>query len=325
MNPRRLRIGSIFAGLALLWSAAAPQAQTYPTKPVRMIVPYAPGGAPDVLARSLSPSLSETFKQQFVVENRPGAGGIGAAKAVAHSSADGQVLFFSDIQQLAINPYLFAKLPYQAAKDFTPVTLAAAIPLYVAVQSSLNVHNLADLAALAKAKPGMLTYGSSGIGSIHHITMESLKNGLGVDIVHVPYKGAGQSVPAFMGGETSLVIAAYPALEQYVKTGKARIIAVTTLERPAMTPDVPAVSETIPGFDFSSEMGIVVPAGTPAPIVKQLSSAVASALKHPDAVQRLNAMGATAIGSTPEGYAANIRTNLEKFGKAVKLAGITPN
>ena len=193
------------------------------------------------------------------------------------------------------------------------------------MQSSLNVHNLAELAALAKAKPGVLTYGSSGIGSIHHITMESLKNGLGIDIVHVPYKGSGQSIPAFMGGETSLVIAAYPALEQYVKTGKARFIAVTTLDRPTMTPDVPAVSETIPGFDFSSEMGIVVPAGTPATIVNQLSSALAAALKHPDAVQRLKAMGATPIGSTPEGYASNIRTNLEKFGKAVKLAGITPN
>ncbi len=319
------RIGQLLVCLTLLWNSPTALSQTYPTKPVRVIVPYAPGGAPDVLARSLSPALSATFKQQFVIENRPGAGGIGAAEAVARSSADGQVLFFSDIQQLAINPYLFAKLPYHASTDFTPVTLAATIPLYVAVQSSLNIHNLAELVALAKAKPGMLTYGSSGIGSIHHITMESLKNSLGVDIIHVPYKGSGQSVPAFMGGETSLVIAAYPALEQYVKTGKARFLAVTTLERPAMTPDVPAVSETVPGFDYSSEMGIVVPAGTPQTIVKRLSGAIATALKEPDTVQRLKAMGATAIGSSPEGYATNIHSNLEKFAKAVKLAGITPN
>jgi len=321
-----LRIGRVLACMSVLASAApAVEADDYPTRPVRMIVPYAPGGAPDVLARSLAPGLSEFFKQQFVIENRPGAGGIGAAESVVRAAPDGHVLFFSDIQQLAINPYLFAKLPYAADKDFTPVTLAATIPLYIAVQSSLNVHNLAELVALAKARPGALTYGSSGIGSIHHIAMESMLHGLGINVVHVPYKGSGQSVPAFMGGETSLVIAAYPALEQYVRTGKARFIAVTTLDRPAMTPDIPAVSETVPGYDFSSEMGIVVPAGTPQTVVQRLSAAVARALKQPDTVVRLKAMGATAIGSSPDGYAANIRNNLDKFGKAVKLADITPN
>jgi tripartite-type tricarboxylate transporter receptor subunit TctC len=170
----------------------------------------------------------------------------------------------------------------------------------------------------------VLTYGSSGIGSIHHIAMEALKSALGIDIVHVPYKGSGQSVPAFMGGETSLVIAAYPALEQYVRTGKARFIAVTTLKRAPQTPDIPAVSETVAGYDFSSEMGVVAPYGMSPEIAAGLSRAISAALKRPDVQERLKSMGANLIGSTPEGYAKNIQANLEKFGVAVKVAGIKP-
>lgn len=313
------------AALTVLASTAlAAQGQSYPSKPVRMLVPYAPGGAPDVLARSLSISLSDTFKQQFVVENKPGAGGIGAAEMAARSAPDGHLLFFSDIQQLAINPHLFKKLPYDFGRDFAPVTLAAAIPLYVAAQSSLNLNSLGDLVAHAKANPGKLTYGSSGIGSIHHIAMEAMLAGLGIQVTHVPYKGAGQSVPAFMGGETSLVIAAFPQLNAYVQTGKGKLLAVTTAKRSPQAPQVPAVAETVPGYDFSSEMGVVVPAGTPRPVVEQLSKAFTRALKEPATLQRLDTMGATVIASTPEEYQDNIRNNLGKFRKAIEIAGVKP-
>jgi tripartite-type tricarboxylate transporter receptor subunit TctC len=287
-----------------------------------MIVPYAPGGAPDVLARSLGIKLGEAMGQPFVVDNKPGAGGIGAAEIVARAGADGQTVFFSDIQQLAINPYLFKKLPYDPVRDFVPVSLAATIPLYVAVQSSAKINSLADLVAQAKAKPGALTYGSSGIGSIHHIAMEAMLAALGIQVTHIPYKGAGQSVPAFMGAETTLVIAAFPQLDPYVKSGKGKLIAVTTARRSGQAPDVPAISETVPGYDFSSEMGVVVPAGTSPVIVAHLSGEIAKALKDPATVTRLGGMGANIIGSTPEGYATNIRTNLVKFKKAIEVAGI---
>jgi tripartite-type tricarboxylate transporter receptor subunit TctC len=309
----------VFACVALSGIA---QAQQYPSKAVRLIVPYAPGGAPDVLARSLGIKLADSMGQPFVVDNKPGAGGIGAAEIAARSPADGHTVFFSDIQQLAINPHVFKKLPYDAERDFVPVSLAATIPLYVAVQSSAKINSLADLVAAAKAKPGSLTYGSSGIGSIHHIAMESMLAALGIQVTHIPYKGAGQSVPAFMGAETTLVIAAFPQLDQYVKSGKGKLIAVTTAKRSAQAPDVPAISETVPGYDFSSEMGIVVPAGTSPAIVAKLSQETAKALKDPATVTRLNGMGANIIGSTPEGYAANIRANLAKFKKAIEIAGI---
>jgi tripartite-type tricarboxylate transporter receptor subunit TctC len=302
-------------------SAAQAQAQAWPAKPVRMLVPYPPGGGPDVVARIVGQRLSEVFGQQFVVENRPGAGGISAAELAAKSPADGYLLFFSDIQQLAINPHLFSRLPYDPTRDFAPVTLAVTMPLYVVAQPSLQVNSLADLVALAKARPGKLSYGSSGIGSIHHIAMESLKSALGIDIVHVPYKGAGQSVPAFIAGDVSLVVSALPALAPYVKTGQAKLLAVTTLRRAMHAPEVPAVSELVPGYDFSSEMGVVVPAGTAPAIVAKLSTEIAQALRQGDTVQRLHTLGLIPLGTTPEGYSENIRGNLEKFSKAVRISG----
>jgi tripartite-type tricarboxylate transporter receptor subunit TctC len=317
-------IARVLACLLLAFAATMAHAQSFPTKPVRMIVPYAPGGVPDALARLLSVRLAESLGQQFIVENRPSAGGIVAAEIVARSPADGHVILLSDIQQLAINPYMFAKLPYDPVKDFIPVTLAGTVPLYIVAQPSLNVNSLQELIALAKSKPGMLTYGSSGIGSIHHIAMEAFKAAAGVDIVHIPYKGAGQSVPAFVSGDTSLVISAYPAVEPFIRSGKAKLIAITTAQRASQSPNVAPVAEVVPNYDFSSEMGFSVPSGTPPAVVATLSSEIAKALKNPGTVQRLNAMGAIAIGSTPQDYSENIRQNLVKFEKAVRVSGVKP-
>jgi tripartite-type tricarboxylate transporter receptor subunit TctC len=309
---------------SLMFAAMMTHAQTYPTKSVRMIVPYAPGGAPDTLARIISVPLSEAFGQQFIVENRPSAGGIVAAETVAHSPADGHVILISDIQQLAINPYLFTKLPYDPLKSFTPVNLAGMVPLYIVVNPSLNINNLQELVKLAKSKPGVLTYGSSGVGSIHHIAMEAFKASLDLNIVHVPYKGTGQSVPAMVAGETSIAITGLPAVTAFVKAGKAKLVAITTLQRSPLTPEVGTVSEMVPNFDFASEMGFTVPAGTPTAIVDRLSAEVSKALKNPASVERMNATGLVPIGTTPAGYAENIRQNLQKFGKAVQLSGAKP-
>ncbi len=320
-SSRRAVFAALAASLLLALPPLAAQAQNYPSKTVRMIVPYAPGGAPDVLARLVGQQLSESMGQQFLVENRPGAGGISAAETAAKSPADGHVIFFSDIQHLAINPAMFNKLPYDPAKDFAPVMLAGSIPLFIAAQSSLNLNNLADLVAYAKANPGKLSYGSSGVGSIHHIAMESLKAALGLDIVHVPYKGAGQSVPAFIGGEVPLVVSAYTALAPYIRSGKGKLVAVTNGSRVPQAPEVGPVSELVPGFNYSSEMGIVVPAGTPPAIVSRLSAEIGRALKSPEVSQKLGAMGVVMIVSSPESYAENIRNNLQVFARAVKISG----
>jgi len=322
LPARILRVLTLAAAMVLPSVAAA---QEWPAKPVRMIVPYATGGAPDVLARLLSRRLSESLGQQFIVENRPGAGGIAAAEMTARSPADGYTVFFSDIQQLAINPQLFTKLPYDPVKDFAPVTLAGSIPLLIVAQSSLGISSLNELVAYAKANPGKLTYGSAGIGSIHHISMESVKAALGLDIVHVPYKGSGQAVPAFIGGEVSLVVSAYTALAGHVKSGKARFVAVTSSQRITQAPEATPVAELVPGFNFSSELGVSYPAGTPAPIVSKLSAEIGKALNHPEIKDRLNTMGFVIIASTPQAYAENIRNNMVTFEKAVKISGAKPN
>jgi tripartite-type tricarboxylate transporter receptor subunit TctC len=301
-------------------------AQPFPSRPVRMVVPYAPGGTPDVVARILGHQMAEAMGQSFIVDNRPSAGGIAAAEIIKGSPPDGYNLLMSDIQQLAINPFLFSNLPYDAGKDFTPVSLVASIPLYVVVQSSLKINTLPELVAYTKAHPGELSYGSSGIGSIHHITMESLKAALGMDIVHVPYKGAGQSVPAFLAGDVQVLISALPALAQHLKSGKGgKLLVVTTLKRSPQTPEVPAVSEYVPGFDFSSEMGFVAPANTPPEVVQRLSAEFAKALKNPEVMQKLTELGAVPIGTTPAGYADNIHHNLDVFATAVKRSGAKVN
>ncbi len=309
------------AGVLLAFGATAAYAQDYPARPVRIIVPYPAGGAPDLLARMVGQHLSTVLGQQFIAENRTGASGILATELVAKAPPDGYTLLLSDTGPLAINPNLFSKLPYSSPKDFALVSLALSIPLYVVAQPSLQINTLPELVALARAKPGQLAYGSSGIGSIHHITMESLKAGLGLDIVHVPYKGVGQSVPAFQAGDIPLLVSALTGASPLVKAGKGKLLAVTSLRRDPLSPDVAPVSDLIPGFDFSSEMGFAAPAGTPPAIVSRLSSEIATALKQPEVIKRFTAMGGILIGSSPQAYTENIQRNLQAFAKAVKDSG----
>ncbi len=311
-----------FAGVVLAFATVATaQAQDYPNRPVKLIVPYAAGGAPDVFARVIGQRLSEAMGQQFIVENRPGAGGISASEAVARAAPDGYTLLVPDVPQTAINPYMFSKLSYDPAKDFAPVSLIASIPLFLVTQPSAQINSVAELVAAAKAAPGKMNYGSAGIGSLHHILMESFKASLGLDITHVPYKGSGQSVPAFIGGELTMLVTALAAVGPHAKAGKAKLIAVTSQARSPLAPEVPAVSETIPGYDFVSEIGLVAPAGTPAAVINKLAAEVARAVKHPDVVQRLTALGAVPVGNTPEAYGEMMRRNLTRYAKAVRDSG----
>lgn len=314
-------ISSLLIGLAALLGCAPLVAQEYPTKPVRLIVPYAPGGSPDVFARVMATRLSEALGQPFVVENRAGAGGIAAAEYVAKSDPDGYTLLVPDVAQLAVNPALFAKLPYDPVKDFAPISLIGSIPLFLVVRPALQVNTVPELVVLAKAKPGQLSYGTGGVGSLAHILMESFKRPLGLDIIHVPFKGSGASTPAFLAGHVDMLMTAFAAIGPHVAAGNAKVLAVSSATRSPAAPDVPSISDFIPGYDFTAEIGLLAPAGTPAPIINKLAAEVAKAVRHPDTVQRFSTIGAVPMSTTPEAYAANIKRQITRFDKAVKESG----
>lgn len=315
------RFCSHMLGIAAALAAGLGCAQDYPGKPVKMIVPYAAGGMPDTMARLIGQRLNDSMNQQFVVDNRGGAGGIAGTDAVAKSPADGYTLLITDVGQIAINPFLYKKLPYDPVKDFTPIGLAGTSSLFLVAHPTVPANTLQELVALVKSKPGQFNYGSAGTGSIHHLTMESFKTALGLDITHVPYKGSGQSVPALLGGQVNMLLTALPSMQVHVKSGKVKLLATTTIKRSAQEPDVPPIADLVPGFDFLAEVGVLAPAGTPAPIVAKLSAEIAKAVKHPEVVKRFTALGIDPVGSAPDAYAANIRAALVKYEKAVKVSG----
>jgi tripartite-type tricarboxylate transporter receptor subunit TctC len=296
---------------------------SYPNKAVRMIVPYAPGGFPDTIARIIGHRLGETFGQQVIVENRGGAGGIAGCEAVAKATADGYTLLMADVGQIAINPAIYSKLPYDSIRDFTPVSLVATSPLFIVVNASVPVNTLPELIALAKSKPGGLTYGSSGTGSIHHLTMEAMKFALGLDIVHIPYKGSGQSVPALIGGQVSMLLAALPSMSSHLKAGTVKLLAINTATRSPQAREVPTVAEMgVPGFDYPSKIGVLGPAGMPRGIVQKLYGEIVKAVNHQDTLKRFAGLGVDPVGGTPEAYASDNRTDIERYAKVVKAAGI---
>jgi tripartite-type tricarboxylate transporter receptor subunit TctC len=311
----------LFAALACCTSAGA---QDFPTKPVRVVVPYAAGGLPDTMTRLAAVRMTEIFGQQVVVDNRPGAGGIGACELVAHANPDGYTLLIVDVAQTAINPALYAKLPYDSLRDFAAVSLMGTSAQFLAANASVPASTLPELIKLLKSKPGQMRYGSGGIGSVHHLSMEALKTPLGLDIIHVPYKGNGQAIPAMLGGEVSLVFSALPAIEGHLKTGRVKLLAVNTLKRSPQAPNVPTVSEVtgIKDYDYPPAIGVLAPAKTPKAVVNRISAAVAKAVNHPDTVSRYTALGIDPVGNTPEQYAVQIRIDIVKYAKAVKASGV---
>ncbi|HEY5897839.1 MAG TPA: tripartite tricarboxylate transporter substrate binding protein [Burkholderiales bacterium] len=285
-------------------------------------MPYAAGGLPDTIARLVGAKVGASLGQQLIVENMGGAGGISGVNEVVKSAADGYTLLVADVGQVAINPHLFSKLPYSPIKDLTPVSLIGVAPLYLVVHPSVPANSLKELVALAKAQPGKLNYGSSGVGSIHHLATEALKAGFGIDLVHVPYKGTGQSVPALLGGQVAVLYSAGPSIAGHVKEGRVKVLAVSTAKRSPQTPDVPAVSEFgLAGYDYPAEIGMLAPTGTPREVISRMSAEIAKAVKQQDIVQRFAQLGIDPVGSTPEYYGEVNKADYEKFATAVKTSG----
>jgi tripartite-type tricarboxylate transporter receptor subunit TctC len=321
-----VRLLAVLAGAALVAGAALGQSpstgsgRNFPDRPVRLVVGYAAGGLPDTVARVVGQKLGEHWRQTAVVENRTGANGIVGAEVVAKAAPDGYTLLITDNSTTAINPFLYKKLPY-AAKDLAPVSMIARAPLYLAAHPSFPANTLQEMIALVKSKPGQFSYGSSGIGSTHHLCQEFMDAALGLQMTHVPYKGTGQSVPAVVAGQVPLVWSAYPSLAAYVKDGRLKLLAVNSAKRTPAAPNLPAVAEILPGFNFSPTIGVFAPAGTPKDIIAKIASDVAEAVKAQDVVTRLGNLDIQPIGSTPEEYAADLRADDERYSKAVKISG----
>ena len=326
-QPRSARKGLLGVALLVLcslmpWSAHS-QAP-YPNKAIRFIVPYAPGGLPDTVARIVAQALQERLGQSVVVENRSGANGSIAAAALATSSPDGYTFMVTDGSVLSINPHLYTKLSYNPSKDFLPVALLARAPLFLAAHPQVPASTLKEFIEYVKARPNQINYGSSGIGSTHHLSMEAMMAALGLKMTHVPFKGTGQSVPALIGGQVEVLFSAYPSLAPFVKDGRAKMLATNGAERSPQAPDVPAIAEFIPRFEFAPIVGILAPVGTPRDAIEKLAGASAAVSKDPEVIKKLAVAGIEAVGAGPEDYARAIKGEAERVTKAVQTAGIKP-
>ena len=308
--------------LALAGVACGAAAQGYPTKPVRIINPFAPGGATDQLARLMAQKLTELWGQSVVVENRPGASGAIGLEAVAKSAPDGYTLAIATQTTHAANPALFAKLPYDPVRDFAPLTLAGSTPLALMVQPSLGVTDVAGLIAYMRANPGKLTYASGGNGTSQHLTMELLKSMTGTFIVHIPYKGAGPALVDFLGGQTNVMFDNLPTAMPHVKSGKVRALAVSTAKRSALASELPTLAESgLAGFDLATWFAFFAPAATPKEITAKIAADMQRVLAQPDVKERLLGVGVDVVGSTPDELASFQRAELTKWAKIVKDSG----
>ena len=311
-------------GIALAVIAAnVALAQSFPSRPVRLVVPFGPGGAPDLVARGLAPKLMETLGVSVVVENRAGAGGIIGMENVAHAAPDGHTLVVGSNGPLAIVPNLQRKLSYDVARDFAPVSLVTAVPFVLVVHPSLPAKTVKELVALARARPGELNYGSPGNGTTTHLATELLKSATGMRITHVAYKGVAEAVTALISGQVQILSGDLNTMLPQIKAGKMRGIAVTSAQRSPLIPALPTVAESgMPGFDASGWMALLAPAATPAPVIARLNESIAKALESPDTRTRIGALGGEVRASTPAELAALIRTETAKWGKLIKSAGI---
>ena len=318
---RRAALATI--AMAALSSAAFAQ-QPFPSKAVTFVVPYAPGGLPDTIARVVGQKLSDKWGQPVVIDNKPGGNGVVAAQYVMARPADGYTLMVTDLATFSINPFLYKSLAY-GEKDFTFVSLTARAPLFLALHPSIPAATFPQFVALAKANPGKFSYGSSGVGSIMQLVMESVKSTLGIDVLHVPFKGTGQSVPAALSNQVSLVVSAYPSLQGFAKEEKLRLIAVTTEKRSPLAPDVASIAETeIPGFDLAPYIGLTGPAGMPPTVVEKIANDVAETVRDPATAERLRALGIDAVGGGPREFAAQLALDKAKVERIVKQAAIKP-
>ncbi len=319
---RRCAALSLTATLAILAPHAAAAADAYPAKPVRFVVAFPPGGGTDIIARSIAQKLAERIAQQVVVDNRPGAGGNIGTDMVAKSAPDGYTLLMGSAGPLAINASLFGKMPFDPIKDLAPVTLAASTPNVLVVHPALRAATLKELIALAKARPGEINFASSGHGTPAHLAGELFNLMAGIKMVHVPYKGAAPALADLLGGQVQIMFSTMPPALPHVRDGKLRALAVTSAKRSPAAPELPTVDETaLPGFEANTWHGVVVPAGTPGAIVARLNREIVAILHLPDVVERFSSQGAEALGSTPEEFAAYIKSETLKWAKVVRDSG----
>ena len=313
---------SAITAAALVCAATAALAQSFPEKPIRFVVGFTPGGPSDILARALGQKLAERWSQQVVIENRPGAGGNVAAEAVARSAADGYTWLLGNNSILATNQTLYRSLPYDPVKDFAPVSLVAVQPNILVVNPQVPANSVAELIALAKKNPGKLNYASSGAGAAAHLAGELFKTMAGVDLVHVPYKGAQPALTDVIAGQVQVMFATSASVIPFIKAGKLRGLAVTTARRSPSVPDLPTVSEAgVAGFEAITWHGVVVPAATPAPLVERLNRDIVSVLSLPDLRERLAALGAEVLAGTPREFADYIAAEIPKWSKVVRDSG----
>jgi tripartite-type tricarboxylate transporter receptor subunit TctC len=317
-----MKPGSITACVALAFAATAHAQTTYPTKPVRIIVPQSPGASTDLTARLIAQRLNAALGQPFVVDNRPGAGSIVGTDLVAKAAPDGYTLLVV-ASSITLNPTLHKNLPFEPIRDFAPITQLSSFPNLLTVHPTLPVKTVKDLIALAKAKPGSLNYGSSGSATGTHLSAELFKYMTGIDMVHVPYKGGGPAVQALLGGQVQLNFATIVTILPHMKSGKLRGIAVTTAKRSPAAADIPTIAESgVPGYDHGPWNGFLAPAKTPRAVVAKLNQETARILHSPDVKNVFMSEGAEPVGNKPEEFAAIIKSETEKWAKVIKAAGI---
>ena len=309
--------------LAALLLAASAVAQDYPAKPVRILAGAAAGGNPDLIARLLAAKLSDAFGRPFIVEDVPGAGGVVAAETVARAPADGHVLMVGSSSALAINIAVNPNVTYRPLRDFAPITALAAVPSVLIAHPSVPAASLQEFVALARSKPGTLSYASAGVGSIHHLTMAAFMARAGIDLVHVPYKGGTALVGGVLTSQVPVGWSGIPNVVPHIRAGKLRVYAISTARRSAMLADVPTVAELgYPGFDIATVIGLQAPAGTPREIVARLQAATAKALREKDVAERMHHLGMELMENGTEHYARFLREDLERYAMAVKAAGM---
>ena len=315
------------AALTLLTPQASHAQDAWPSKPVRIVVPFAPGGTTDLLARAMAPELGKAFGQSFIVENKPGAGGNVGAELVAKSAPDGYTLLMGTVGTHGINKALYGKLPFDPQKDFAPVTLVAGVPNVMVMNTdrakALNIQSVADFVAYAKANPGKLNMASSGNGTSIHLAGELFKSRTGVFMAHIPYRGSGPALMDLVGGNMDVMFDNLPSAMPHIKAGKLKAFAVTSAQRSSALPELPTIEEAgkLPGFEASSWFGLLAPAGTPATIVNRIQQETAKALATPAIKEKLQSQGAIPSGNTPQEFAKLIDAELAKWAAVVKASG----
>jgi tripartite-type tricarboxylate transporter receptor subunit TctC len=316
---------AVLAGVVMVLAAAAGCAQSYPTRPIRFIVPFAPGGSTDTLARTLSIKLSDVFGQQVVVDNRAGGNGNIGTDLVAHAAPDGYTILLGYIANLAIGPSLYAKLPFDPVRDFAPITLLAVAPNILVVHPSVPVRNFQEFIAYAKANPAKINFASAAVASPGHLSGELLNIAAGIHMQHVPYKGSGQAVIDLVGGQVQAMVSGMSSVMPHIKAGRLRPLAVTGSLRSPAVPDLPTIAESgFPKFEATAWYGVLAPAGTPPAIVTRLHDEIVRALKLPDVKERLEYVGFEIVGGTPASFSAYIKSQIKKGAPVVKASGAKP-